>query len=290
MNHEFTATEPQTVYVELQAGTVAVTAAATDTAVVEVTGPDADAVSVEQRGSRLDIVGPRRSGFFLSTSRDLAVTVRVPEHSNLVTKLGSASVTATGPLGEIRVATGSGDVAVEDVQRTASVKTGSGHITVRTVGGTADLKAGSGRIKVGHVAGEARLATGSGDIEVGRADGGTSLKSGSGDLTVTLATADTSLSAASGDLRVGRLDRGRAQLKNASGDIRVGIPHGTPVWTDITSTTGRVRSNLASAGAPAEGQDHVEVRARTVTGDIYLEQVTPTADAPTGDTQPQELT
>ena len=55
-------------------------------------------------------------------------------------------------------------------------------------------------------------------------------------------------------------------------DSSVGIPGGTPVWTDITSMTGAVRSSLAGAGAPTEGQDYVQLRAKTVSGDIYLEE------------------
>jgi hypothetical protein len=69
------------------------------------------------------------------------------------------------------------------------------------------------------------------------------------------------------------MHRGQAQLKNVSGDIRLGIPDGTPVWTDISSSTGQVRSTLTPTGAPAEGQDHVRVRAKTVTGDVYLEKL-----------------
>jgi hypothetical protein len=50
----------------------------------------------------------------------------------------------------------------------------------------------------------------------------------------------------------------------------VGIPAGTPVWTDISSLTGRIHSTLSGAGQPAEGQDHVEVRATTVSGNVSL--------------------
>jgi DUF4097 and DUF4098 domain-containing protein YvlB len=99
------------------------------------------------------------------------------------------------------------------------------------------------------------------------------LKSGSGDLVIGAAEGRTMLSAASGDLRVGRMTRGEVNLKNVSGDIRLGIPEGTPVWTDITTGTGHVRSGLRPTGAPAQGQDYVEVRAKSVTGDIYLEQI-----------------
>ena len=70
-----------------------------------------------------------------------------------------------------------------------------------------------------------------------------------------------------------RMRRGQLTAKNVSGDIRVGVPAGVPVWTDITSLTGSVRSNLEGAGEPEEGQDFIELRARTVSGDVHLEQL-----------------
>jgi DUF4097 and DUF4098 domain-containing protein YvlB len=67
--------------------------------------------------------------------------------------------------------------------------------------------------------------------------------------------------------------RGRLTAKNVSGDVRVGIPAGIPVWTDISSVTGSVRSDLDGAGEPSDGQDYIELRARTVSGDVYLRQL-----------------
>ena len=54
---------------------------------------------------------------------------------------------------------------------------------------------------------------------------------------------------------------------------RVGVPAGVPVWTDITTVSGSIRSSLEGAGQPAEGEDHVELRAKTVSGDIVLTQI-----------------
>ena len=76
-----------------------------------------------------------------------------------------------------------------------------------------------------------------------------------------------------GDLTVGSARRGRVSAKGASSDVRIGIPAGTPVWADLNTVTGKVRSNLESVGAPQEGQDHIELEARTVSGDIVLTQV-----------------
>ena len=66
------------------------------------------------------------------------------------------------------------------------------------------------------------------------------------------------------------MHRGRITAKGASGDIAIGVVAGVPVWTDITTVSGQIRSDLQGAGQPEEGQDHVEVRAKTVSGDIVL--------------------
>jgi len=77
----------------------------------------------------------------------------------------------------------------------------------------------------------------------------------------------------SGDFLLDHAKRGRITAKGASGDVVVGIPTGVPVWTDLTTVSGRIRSSLEGAGQPDEGQDHVELRAKTVSGDIVLNQV-----------------
>ena len=117
------------------------------------------------------------------------------------------------------------------------------------------------------------MSTGSGDVEVGTADSQSVVKTGSGDLKVATANSDISLSTGSGDLTINAVRRGRVSVKGASSDVHIGIPSGTPVWADINTVTGSVRSNLESVGAPQEGQDHVELQARTVSGDIVLRQV-----------------
>lgn len=269
--HEYLATDDQSVHVEIESGTVAVTAEATDRVVVDVSGPGADDVSVQQDGDRVSILGPRSRGF--TRTRPVHVRVTAPTASDLLSKVGSASVETTGTLGNVRVSTGSGSLALDEVEGQAVVQTGSGDVRAGRIGAEAHLKSGSGDLVVGRLGGTSRLSTGSGDIRVDQADGAVSLKSGSGDLRVGEAASRTSLTTASGDLEVRRMAVGQADLKNVSGDIRLGIPAGTPVWTDISTGTGRVRSGLAPTGAPTEGQPYVEVTAKTVTGDVYLDQL-----------------
>lgn len=271
MHHEFPAERPAFLSVEIESGSVEVAATDTDQVAVELSGSGADDTTVERDGDRLTVRGPRSRGF--SRSRSVHVRVTAPTGSDLVTRLGSAPLAATGALGVVRIASGSGDVEVEEVTGNAVVRTGSGDVRARRIGGESHLKSGSGTITVGELLGASRLATGSGDIAVRHAEDAVSAKSGSGDVRVHEAGRDASLASATGYLEVHRIAAGKADLKNVSGTIRVGIPAGTPVWTDIATGTGRLRSGLEPTGAPEAGQPYVELTARTTTGDVYLDQV-----------------
>jgi DUF4097 and DUF4098 domain-containing protein YvlB len=272
MQRTFNTPEPAVLYVELGSGQVRVLAADTDETVIDVTGHHADEVIVEQRNHEIVVLAPKRVGFF-ANSRDLLVEARIPTNSELITKLGSADLVARGTLGWVRLMSGSGDITLESVSAEALVKSGSGQIEIESIEGSANVASGSGDIEIEELHGPAQVSTGSGDIEIDYADEALSLKSGSGDLKVGHAAGDTVLASGSGDLLVGKFPAGRLTAKNASGDILVGIPSGVPVWTDITSVSGRVTSTLDGAGEPKEGQAYVELRAKTVSGDVVLKQL-----------------
>ncbi len=135
------------------------------------------------------------------------------------------------------------------------------------------IKSGSGDVTVRHAEESVTVSTGSGDVEIGTSNGPAVVKTGSGDLWVEDAGTDVSLASGSGDLTVGRARRGKVTVKGASGDVQIGIPAGTPVWTDLSTVSGVIHSNLEGVGQPEEGADHIELRAKTVSGDIVLRQV-----------------
>lgn len=274
MQHHFDTPEPISLYVELGKGSLTIEAADTVESFVDVDGTDPDEVVVELRGRQLSVVTPRpRVGFFGGREPSYDITVRIPTGSDLVTKTGSATVGATGGYGLARVKSGSGAVSLDRHASPVVVDTGSGDITVADAGADLRIKSGSGDVKVGRVGGTVGISTGSGDVEIGHTAAAAVLKSGSGDLTVGDAATDLSLSSASGDLAVGTFRRGSLTAKNASGDVHVGIPEGIPVWTDVSSLSGRIGSDLEGAGQPEQGQDHIEVRAKSVSGDIVLKQL-----------------
>ena len=164
MHHEFGATGPQHVHVELQSGDVDVDTSEQPLVTVDVDGEGAEEVRVERTDSGIEVHGPRRTGF-LQSSRSYRIRLRVPVDSDLSTRLGSASVTTRGRLGALHLTSGSGDVDVEEA-RTATVKTGSGDITLGVVAEDAEVKAGSGDVRVRAVGHAARVVTGSGDVDI----------------------------------------------------------------------------------------------------------------------------
>lgn len=274
MQKQFETPHPVTLYVELGKGSLSVSSDDIAETTVTVSGHQADEVLVEQNGNQISVIAPRqRAGFLGGSDPAIDVSVTVPSGSDLVTKTGSADQSATGFFGHAKVKSGSGDVDLDRFAGHVVIETGSGDLKVAEVGTDLRIKSGSGDVEVGAVIGSVGISTGSGDIIVGSTAGATVIKSGSGDLTVRSARSDVSLSSASGDLAVETLHRGSLVAKNASGDIRVGIPGGVPVWTDVSSVTGRIGSDLAGAGQPGPGDDYIEVRAKTVSGDIVLKQL-----------------
>ena len=271
-DHHFSTHEPVDLQVEIGKGSVKVTCTDTTETRIVVEGREAEETRVEQHGSHIDVIGPQRGGFFGGNS-ELHVTAVVPIASNVAAKTGSADVTVDGDAGSVAIKSGSGDVQIATSRGASLVETGSGDINVSHAQSELRVKSGSGDVRVGHGDGAVAVSTGSGDVEICTCRSAAVVKTGSGDLRVGESHDDVSLATGSGDFVIDHVHRGRLTAKGASGDVRVGIPAGLPVWTDLSTVSGSIRSSLEGAGQPAEGQDHVELRAKTVSGDIVLTQI-----------------
>lgn len=269
MDYTFDTPEAVDLYLELDRGHATVTAVATGQSSVRVEGDQPERLQVHFDGRSLRAVVERRSLFDFAPS--LQVWVTVPVDSRAAVKTGSAGVATSGRLAEVNVTTGSGEVEVAEAGD-ARVQTGSGGVRIGTAG-ELRAKTGSGDISVGEVAGTAVLHSGSGDLTLGHARATASLKTASGDIEVEVADGDLAATTASGAIDVRRVARGEITGSSASGSLRIGVPPGVPVWTDISTLTGRITSDLAGAGRPEAGQDFLRLRAKTVSGDVRLEQL-----------------
>lgn len=267
--HQFETPAPVDLFVEIGKGTVDVTATETAGTEVQITGRDADQATVRQDGRQISVIGPKRGGLFGGDSR-LDVRITLPTGSSAVVRTGSADISVQGTLAGTQLKSGSGDVRFDTATGPLLVETGSGDIRIEAAREALKIKSGSGDIVIGELDAVTAISTGSGDVRVLTSNGQTVVKTGSGDLEVGDSTRDVSLTTGSGDLVVNRAHRGKVNAKGASGDVRIGVPAGVPVWTDISTVTGAIRSSLAGAGQPEDGADHLEVRARTVSGDVVL--------------------
>jgi DUF4097 and DUF4098 domain-containing protein YvlB len=269
--YRFETHDPVNLVVEISKGHVNVVCTDITESTVLVEGNHADEVVVEQRGDTISVLEPGRGRIFGDNA--LHVDITVPTRSNPAVRTGSADVQLEGTAGHAQLRSGSGDLSAETVEGHLLAETGSGELRVGEVHGNLKVKSGSGDVEVGEVAGTASISTGSGDVTVQTARGNTVVKTGSGDLSVDETHGDTSFSTGSGDASIDHVHRGRVTVKGASGDVSIGVQGGVPVWTDITTVSGTIRSNLLGAGQPRDGEDHIEVRAKTVSGDIALSEV-----------------
>jgi DUF4097 and DUF4098 domain-containing protein YvlB len=268
--HHFETLRPVELYVEIGRGSVQVSAVDTTESRVEVSGRDADRVRIDQDDHRLSVVAPHARGGFLSGDSRLDVRVVVPLESSLAVRTGSADIDVDGGVASAQLRSGSGGVRLGTLSGPGLVETGSGDVHVGRAGGELRIKSGSGGVTVDHSEAALSVSTGSGDVAIGTAAGPSIVKTGSGDLSVAESLTDVTLTTGSGDLVVAAARRGRVSAKGASGDVRVGVPVGLPVWTDVSTVSGSIRSDVEGAGEPQDGQDHLEVRARTVSGDVLL--------------------
>lgn len=273
MRHTFATPGPTSLYVEVGSGLVKVHAVDTTEAEILVEGEGAEDVVVEQRGEEIVVKARQRQQGFFDIGGAVHVTASVPVDSALAGKLASADLVATGRFGPVHVKNGSGAVTIDELAGDAVIHSGSGDVRIRRSAGELRVKSGSGSVEIDRSDGSTVIASGSGRIGVDSAHDETVAKTGSGDVRIATATSSVSVTSGSGDLDVGSISRGVVRAKSASGDIRVGVPAGIPVWTDISTVTGDISSDLQGAGPPEEGQDHVEIRASTVSGDINLTQI-----------------
>jgi DUF4097 and DUF4098 domain-containing protein YvlB len=216
-------------------------------------GEDAVAnARVEQRGRSVVVDFPRPHGGLFRQSPSVGVAVTCPDGSGLDLRSGSSDIRAAGTFTEALVATGSGDVQLDAVTGAAKLKSGSGSISAARVDKELVVVSGSGDISIGELVGDVVTKTGSGDVEVGRLGGRLQTKTGSGNLTVRRATS------------------GAIRARGASGDISIGVEDGTAAWLDVSTVSGLVSQELRESTAPADGEQRVEITARTVSGDLRV--------------------
>jgi hypothetical protein len=208
-----------------------------------------------------------RSGFFISFGRgpDFRLRVSCPPGADLDAQTKSADLHVRGELGNVQVKTASGDVELDEITGEARVKTASGDVSVGDVHGTTSIQ------------------TASGDLSVERARGDLTGQLVSGDIWVRDALGSLSLNTVSGDVRVDAAVEGVAQVNAISGDINIGVRRGSSVYVDCNTISGSMNSELELSDSPSpagEQGPQLEIRAKTVSGDVLLTRAAAPASLP----------
>jgi len=211
-------------------------------------------VEATERGGRHEITirAPKREGRFgfLGRSPEIEVSVRCPEDTDVDLTTHSADLDTSGRIGDVDVRSASGDAMLGDTGSLAFT-TASGDLSAGTVGGTLNAKSASGDVSVREVGGIASVTTVSGDVRLEGTD-------------------DTaSVSSVSGDIDLENAGRG-ARLNSVSGDVHVASRRGLALWIDVQSVSGSVRSELDVDEKKTGEGEPVELRVRTVSGDVRL--------------------
>jgi len=200
-------------------------------------------------------------------SIEAVVHVPLDSAANLTT--GSGTIETTGRLGEVTAGSGSGAIRL-DVCAEARARTGSGEISITSTPGSVDAKTGSGKVIVGKVGGNASIATGSGSSVLAEVGGEAKVTTGSGHIEIGRAGDAFEAFTASGKIDIGRVDHGRVRAKTVSGKVTVGVARGTAALLDVSTMSGRVRSELEPGAAPADGEKQVELVISTLSGNVEV--------------------
>jgi len=257
-DHTFTVTGPVRLDLRIPHADLAVSTGPAGTASVAftATGKDAESldqatVTCERRGDADVLTVHLKQNRMFRFKRPLGVAVQVPEGSDVTIATAAGAIVCNGPLGAVRIET-----ATAGVRLPAAT--------------SVDVVGVSGEVQVGSVSGEASVKTVSGTIDVDDVRGRLVLRTVSGRTRVRRAGGDVEARSVSGDVALQRLERGQVRLDSVSGDATVGVQPGVAVWLDLDSASGDVRSELPANDGPADDRPVLEVRGRTVTGDVHV--------------------
>ncbi len=214
-------------------------------------------VAASERGGRheIRIEVPRSKGGLLSLGRQpkVGVLIRCPAGSDVDVDSASADVDLRADCGVVSVKTASGDVVAGRVAA-LSVTSASGDVAVGSVGGDLSVKTASGDVDARAVGGAVAVHSVSGDVLLGRV------------------SESCTVGTVSGDVAIESLAAGGLRANAVSGDVHVAVERGLRLWIDAQSVSGSMRSDLdlGDASSTEESEVVVELRIRTVSGDVDI--------------------
>jgi len=272
----FDTPEPITARINSRSGNVTVTAQETSTTTVEISGdPErrpGEQVHVDFHNNILRIEAPRVGGW--GRSSDLNFTVVLPTNSSLQIDATSGEVNCRGSFYEVRINAASGNANVDTATGPARIEAASGNVALDTAHSQVFLSAASGNVRLGDALGDdpVEVNSASGNMEIGTVNGPLSVGGASGDVRVGDARRDVTANSASGNVTLDLVHTGAVTAQSNSGDICVRVAAGIPTWLDLHSLSGDISTDQADDNGPTEGEDTLELRANTVSGNIRIKR------------------
>ena len=277
MQKTFEIDGPVQIEVRLTSGEIVVDPTLDGRIEVELTAHDdesqrlVDDARVELNDRHLIVDVPnKRGGFSFSlgfTRQGISCRIRCPKSSGLSARTKSADVLAHGTLGGLNISTASGDVEANRIE------------------GGVNIKSASGDTRLQEALGGVNVQTASGDIELEIVRGAANVNSASGDVRIGEAYDNVSANTVSGDQEHGAVMQGNVAAHSVSGDVTIGVRRGSKVYLDCNTVSGDTTSELElTTEAPAGDGPLVEIRAKTVSGDIRITR----APAPVTNSGPSE--
>ncbi len=282
----FETPDPISAGIELVVGDVRIAAGDRTDTVVEVRPSDsarradvnaAEQTRVEYSAGRLLVkaTGRWKSWSPFGYGGSIDVKVELPAGSRVTGASSMGTFRCTGPLGDCRVKA-AGEIQVEQAGA-LKLTTALGDISVEQAIGDAELITASGDVRVGEIDGTAAIKNSDGDTRVDEISGDLSIKAANGDIAVGQAHASLTAKTANGDVRIGAATRGSVAAETGFGAVEIGIPDGTAAWLDLQTGFGQLQNTLDDTRPPQPGDETVEVRARTGSGDITIRRWYPPA-------------
>ncbi len=193
-----------------------------------------DKVQVDATGRVLIKSGRGGSGW---------LEIRCPTGSDVVVGTVSGKVELSGQLGEVRVTTVSGGVAVASAEH-LDVRSISGTIEIERCLGPCRLQTKTGRTTIGN-AGDTEVSTISGRIHLGNATGGVRMRT------------------VSGSIELGTQCCGDVAVETMSGSVKVEVPPGA-------RPTMRLRSMTSKPSCECEEGDDCRISVSSMSGKIKV--------------------
>ncbi len=275
--HSFQTPAPIRLRVEIPAGHIRVVADDTTETRVELSARPGDTAAqaliddaeITQAGDAILVRLGKPRLRLLGFGGAVEAVIHAPIGSTATLTTQSGRIETSGRLGEVHASTASGAIRLDDSAE-ARAHSASGDIDIAGVTGSVVAKTHSGRITVGQVGGHARIATASGRAELAGCVGDAKVSTASGDIEVGEAGDSLDANAASGSIRILRTDHGRVRATSLSGQVSIGVANNAAARLDISTTSGRVNSQLESGGPPEPGESRVELTVSTTSGNVNL--------------------